>query len=457
MYRPILHTALVALISIPGLALAEEADLSMALLEERAIARYPEIEAAAAEVEGFEAQLREVSWRPFSGVSVSGTLSPTPERRGDAAHSAYGDIYLGDTWGVLFRLQLRLSLPLITFGRLQADREAVRRDLAASSGRAAEVRRRTRNRVQRAWTALQLARQSMSLLEEGESYLSRANRYVEGAIGDEDGGITESDQLQLQVVGAEVDARLSDARRAIRLAAAALRFLADLPEGTEIETPPLEPRTVELGTLESYINTALEVRPDVASAGEMTEAADARRRSARAGFFPELRLTGYLDYAVSNVVDDQLNPFVSDSFNYLRYGVGLQMSWGLDFMSDRARLHQAEARLRRASADEASARTLASLEVEEAFIAVEESRAIVDARRRGRRASRGWLVSVMQGIDVGVLDPPELVDALRAYFEQSFLSLEAISRLNASITHLAIVTSDGGPTSTFVRESELDE
>ena len=43
---------------------------------------------------------------------------------------------------------------------------------------------------------------------------------------------------------------------------------------------------------------------------------------------------------------------------------------------------------------------------------------------------------MLQGLDVGVLDPPELVDALKAYFEQGFHYWRAVAELNASIDHL---------------------
>lgn len=414
---------------------------TMVELERRAAERFPEVEAASAQVEALEAELREVLWSPFSGLRVSGTFSPTPERRGDALHAAQGDIYLSDSWGVLFRLQVDLTLPLYGFGRLPAARDAARSEVEAGRADLQQARRQTRARVQQAWTALQLARQTQSLLEEGRSYLGRAKRHVDESLEAGSERIRESDRLQLLVVEAELEARLSDTRRAVRLALAALRLLVGGDEGTEpleVPTPPLEPREQELGELQAYLDEALERRADLTAAQARTAAASARRRAARAGFFPELRLVADLDYAYSNVVDDQRTPFAADAFNYLRYGVGLQLTWGLDFGTDTARLRQAEARVRQSRAEQQAARDRITLEVEEAYIAVEETEAVMLARRRGRRASRGWLFSIMQGIDLGVLEPRELVDALRAYFEQSFLYLDALSRFNGSVSNLEL-------------------
>lgn len=434
---------LITLVIRPGDASAEEGEagsgLSLRELEERAVANYPEIRAARAELDRLEAQLREVRWSPLSGLRVSGTLSPTPERRGDANHSAQGDISFSDTWGVLVRTEARLSIPLYGFGRLPAKLTVAREELVEGEQRVQSIERRTRLRVRRAYAALVLAEQSLSLLEEGRSYVNRASRYIEEALDNDEGDVTESDRLQIEVVDAEIDARISDARRAIRLARAGLRILSGLAEGETIETGPLEPLEFELDPLQTYLESALTRRPELELATARGRAARARRRAAFAGFFPEIRLVGDLDYAYSNIVDDQLTPFSTDNFNHLRFEMGIQLSWGLDFMSDRARLHQADARINRADAETDLARRRIDLEVEEAVITVEESQSVVNARRRSRRASRGWLVTILQGIDIGVLDPPELVDALRAYFEQSFLYLEAVSNLNESLGRLELI------------------
>lgn len=413
-------------------------------LEQRALVHFPEIDAARARLEGLEAQLDEVRWRPLSGIRVQGTLSPTPERRGDAMHYAQGDlVYLDIPWGVLVRTQLDVNIPIYTFGRLTAERDAVLAEIAEGRERVRSTKRQVLTRVQRAYYALQLSEQSRSLLEEGRGYLGRAQRYIEQSLEDDTGDVTESDRLQVEVLDAEVEARLSDARRAKRLSTAALRTLAGLNEGEAVGTPPLEPLEVELDSLRSLLDRAFESRPEIAAIKARVSSVRARHRAARAGFFPELRLVGDLDHAYSNVVDDQTSPFASDPFNHLRFAFGLTLRWDLDFMSDRARFHQAEARVREVEAQEEAVEAGVALEVEEAYIEVEESLSVVDARRRGRRASRGWLISVMQGIDVGVLEPPELVDALRAYFEQSFLYYEAVARLNASIGRMELAVGAG--------------
>ena len=433
-----------ALVMAPSVVRAEDhaPGLSLEEVERRAVETFPEVQAARARAERLEAELSEVLWRPFSEVSVGGVVAPTPERRGDAVHSAQDDLSLSGDMGVLVRVEADLSLPLYTFGRLDAERDAARERVTVGREEVRLTRDQVRLKVVRAYYSLLLAEQSRSLLEEGQGYIKRAQRVIDRSLEEDDGMVTESDRLQVMVLDAEVDARMSDARRAIALARAALRVLGGLDRDEVVATPALEPAACTLRPLEEYVESALKNRPEVAAARARTREGESRVRAERARYFPEIRLVGNLDYSYSNVVDDQNNPFVYDPANYLRYGLGLSMRWGLDFMTDRARVRQADARVRESRAGEEDVVRDVSLQVEQSRIDVESFQALVDARARGRRAARGWLVSILQGIDVGVLEPPELVDALRAYFEQSFLYYEAVAQLDTAIAALRVASGE---------------
>ena len=338
------------------------------------------------------------------------------------------------------RSQLDLSIPLYTFGRHTAEVAAARAEVDQGKEKIRLSALEVRRQVQRAYHTLVLSQQSQSLLEEGQGYLERAQRYIETSLDEDRGTVTETDRLRLEVVAAEIEARLAEARRGQQIARAGLRTLAGLTEDQAIALPSPEPPDEELQPLAAYVEQGGARHPELLAAQAQWRARRALQRAARASFFPEIRLVGELDFAYSNVVDDQLSPFVNDPFNYLRYGVGVSLRWSFDFLTDRARLHQAEARERQAAAEERATRSSVTRAVEEAFINVKEDQHLMAARHRGRRAARGWLVSVMQGIDIGVLDPPELVDALKAYFEQSFLYLQALSQLRASLGQLELAS-----------------
>ncbi len=416
--------------------------LTLEQLEGRAVESYPEVRAARAKVARLEAELSEIRWRPFSNIRVQGLVAPTPERRGDALASAQDDLSFTGEMGVLVRAELDLSIPIYTFGRHTAQRDAARERVEVGRADLELTRSQVREKVVRAYFALQLAENSRSLLKEGQGYIVRAQEFIDRSLEEDDGVVTESDRLRVEVLAAEVEARLSDARRAVALAKAALKVPAGLDEDDEIATPPLEPTPFELDELERYRARAEAQRPEVKAAKALVRAEELQVKAERARYLPALTVDGYLDYAYSNVIDDQLNPFVNDPGNYFHFGIGLSLRWDLDFATDWARVNQAEARLEGAKARAEQANLEVAHRVERAYIDVAAYQKLVSARRRGRRASRGWLFSVMQGIDLGVLEPPELVDALRAYFEQSFLYYEAVARHEIALGELRIASGE---------------
>jgi len=414
--------------------------LTLAELERLADERFPEIHAARARVERLDAELREVRFRPLSGLRAKGVIAPTPERRGDATHSAHRDISISGDMGVLLRAQLSASVPIFTFGRLSSERREARELVEAGQEDLERARARTRARLHRAYNTMLLGAHTLSLLEQGQGHVERAQRHIEEQVEHDEGSVTETDRLRVEVLAAEVEARQSDARRAQRLGAAALRLLAGLEADAVIALPSLEPHPGLAQRLEALQESALELRPEVRAAQARLRASRASVTAARASYLPEIRLVADLTYGYASTVDDQLSPFVNDPFNFFRYGAGISLSWGLDFLTDLARHRQARARRDEARAQARGARERAREEVERAHVAVEESARLVAARRRGRRAARGWMFAVLGGIDVGVLEPEELVDALTAYFEQSFRYLEAVSEHNTAVTELEIAS-----------------
>jgi len=402
------------------------------------VKRFPSVEAAEARLRRLDAELTEVVWQPLSGIRVEGLVAPTPERQGDAIHVAQRDISFSGETGVLVRARLLAVFPLYTFGRLTAERRAARQEVAAARARVEATRAETRLRVHRAYWSLLLAEQTASLLEEGQGYIGRARGFIEDQLDADEGTVTETDRLRVEVLDSEVEARLSESRKARRIAGAALRLLADIDGDAPVERVDLEPLAMKLRPVSFYAETAQGARPEIEEAKARVRAASEGTKAARARYFPELRLVSDLSYSYSNVVDDQASPFSSDAWNYLRYTVGLSLRWDFDILSDRAKVRQAEARHDQARAEERRSTTEVTRDVEDAYVTVEEGRHVVAARKRGRRAARGWLFAIMQGIDVGVLEPAELVDALQAYFEQSFLYMESVARLNTSIATLEV-------------------
>ena len=176
----------------------------------------------------------------------------------------------------------------------------------------------------------------------------------------------------------------------------------------------------------------------MARAGVM--AREAQARIERAKFFPDLALGLNFGYSAAPQIEDQKNPFVKDSANYLSYGAGLVFRYKLDFLPQSARLAQANAQLEEQRATERYALGGVGTEVETAFREAEDAARRLDAYTRSASYAKQWLVQIQEGIDVGTYDDQDVVDPAREYATKRFLQMSATFDYNVALAKLAQAT-----------------
>jgi outer membrane protein TolC len=116
------------------------------------------------------------------------------------------------------------------------------------------------------------------------------------------------------------------------------------------------------------------------------------------------------------------------------------MRWSLDFVGNTYRVRRARAQLEETEARRDEAQLGMQIEVDVAREALRDAMRREEAWGRGERDTRAWLVSAAQAYDIGAVEPKDLVDALRAYFEARFSHLQAIYDVNVGAAELSRVT-----------------
>jgi outer membrane protein TolC len=149
--------------------------------------------------------------------------------------------------------------------------------------------------------------------------------------------------------------------------------------------------------LPQYLSAARLYRPEINMARAGVVARKAQLRLEQSRYFPDLALGLSAKWARAPEVEDQLNPYVRDDGNYLRYGAALVLRWKLDFLPQSARLAQAQAQLEEMRATERFALGGVGVEVEQAFAEAADAARRLDAYTRATSYARQWLIKVQQG------------------------------------------------------------
>jgi len=401
-------------------------------------ANHPHIWAARARLSKMRAQLAEAHTAPFSQFHAQGGVGLAPTVRGNNIYSPNTEVSLSSNLGLAWRVGIEGVLPLWTFGKISNLWDAAEAQIEVGEQELRKHKNQVKMDVRKAYFGLQLARDSLALLKEATDKLDSALEKLQEQI--EAGEADEIDELKLRTFRFELEGRRAEALRYESIALASLEFLTGVRQGFDIPDVPLEPSTRQLGPVTRYLEAARLHRPEINMARAGLVARQAQVELAKAKFYPDLGVGLSASWARAPEVADQLNPYVRDDANYLRYGAALVFRWSLDFLPNQARVDQAKADLEELRQTERYALGGVGVEVETAYAQVADAMLRERAYGEAQKVARRWLIAVQQGIDIGTRAESELVEPARQWATHRFNYLSAVMDLNVAWSNLALVT-----------------
>lgn len=405
----------------------------------------PQLWAARARLALVHAQLDEARWTPFSYWSMNSTVGYAPPVGGTAFYNAspYTVLYrgFGDGWQPLFTVGIRGTLPLYTFGKIEAIKKAAEGRVRVNEWDLEKQRQQIRMDVRRAFFGLMLARDMQYIANDVLSKLNKsiANIGVKLEKGD-DASVEEVDRLRLEYNRDEILARVAEAKKGEAFAVSALRFLTGVQSAFDIPDEPLKRPDAVIGPVVRYLTAARLFRADVNMARAGVQARKAFLDYRRAEMFPNIGLGLGANYSIAPSVDPQLSALTPDFGNRFGYTFGLGLDWGLDLLPKHARMMQAESDLEEARALERLALGGVGVEVENAYAAVVEAKTREENWDRAEHRSKRWISSTQDAIDLGTKDERFLIEPLRAFVTARANHAQSLMDLHVTMSELARVT-----------------
>lgn len=412
---PALALALALAVRSSGAAAAPEAEpkaWTLEALTEAAEAADPRVLDAAAELSrqrALEAEAQ-AGHRPVLDWTV--LAEPVPQLQNDPDHLDTVDpssrLRNGQLGGIGLHTHggVNLTWPVYTFGRVEAQKQAAARAVAASGGAAQAARGRAARDAAEIFWGYQLARRGLAAVDETDRQLAGARERVERLVDEGSARASKQDLAQLEVVRAELATRRAETAAARDLALELARTVAGVPSEVPfaLAAAPLEATPVQLAPLARYVEAALAHRPEVTAARETVLAREAALLARRRALYPELVVTGYLDLNWTGSNTPQTNPFAWDPYNRLWGGLGLALRGQLDPWRPPAQLRGGEAEVERARAQAEAAERAVRVEVARAHVALRSAQERAARLRDQEAAAKRWLAQAEAGFDAGHAD-----------------------------------------------------
>ncbi|HUI27791.1 MAG TPA: TolC family protein [Candidatus Kryptonia bacterium] len=404
-----------------------------------ALTQSPDLAAAAADIAAAQARLAEADAGRYGELGYTQLFGLVNEAKGSPVSSpnSKNDFFKG--LGPFTRLDLHLSIPLVTFGKLQAALEAAQRGLDSERAHAQERRAEIIATTKQLYYGVLLARQLADILSDMQDALNKAVKTTEDRLAQKSRRVSELDLLKLKVGRARFAKGSAEVAASAQLAHSALARAvgAGGDESFEIADRKLQPVTLSLQPLEVYLNGALDRRPEWARVEAGLAAQQARVSIEEADYYPKIFFSTGVQYAAAGNHTEQDNPFAYDDFNYLRPVGVLGLNWDLNFFSTRAKVDQAKAELDRLRAQRREAETGLPLEVRKAYIEVTKARETMTAAEDGRKAGRGLLVLTVSNFDLALGSAEDLFNGLGSYTESSSDYLQSVHDYNVAVAALS--------------------
>lgn len=409
---------------------------------------HPNVWAARSRLAWWHGQLQEAKWLPFSNWSggadfgVLPTIGGIPIYTSAPANVTSTGLFSGLQPAV--RTYINGTIPIYTFGKIQAASEAATAGVRVSEWDLEKTRQAVRMDVRRAYFGALLARDARYLLNEVDARIKSAIEGLDQRIAKGDTSVEEVDRLRLGYYRDELLARAGEPDKGESYAMAALRFMTGVETNFDIPDEPLKKPDVELGPVVQYLGAARLYRPDVNMARAGVVARKAQLDLARAMIFPNVGLGVGASWVYAPSATVQNNAWFGDKFNQglsgLGWYFGIGARWDLDFMVKDARIAMAESQLEETRSMQRLALGGVAVEVEQAHAVALEAKTREEAWSRAESRSRQWISTVQDAVDLGTKDERALTEPLRAYVNARISHIYAMMDYSVALSDLARVT-----------------
>lgn len=420
--------------------------LNLQQMIDRAIAESPETGMAESDVTAARSSFDEASAAFYPRLESTAIIGPVndaelPVIRNGKIHDPSPGLALS-TIGIFGRLDLSLSQPLYTFGKLSNQKEAARMGVAVKN---LEVERKADDialRVTQLYYALLLARSGIGAVKDAQNFFNDAQRRIQRLLQVKSPNVSETDLHMIDAFRAGVMRSQIEAKKGIKVATFALRSMLKIPSGTRFEVvpEPLEVREKRWGDLKSLVKKAFSNRPEFKELQAALKASRYQTAAAVGDLYPSIFVALDGSFAGAPGRDQFNNSYIPDEFNHASVGVVAGARWEFDFGIKKARIREARAESQKILYSQKNAEMNIPIQVTNAYDEIIEWKKSAQIYQNAAIASRKWVVSAFADFDMGIGTAEDMLRAIEKYGENQGNYIEALYHYNMAVASLRYAT-----------------
>ncbi len=340
--------------------------------------------------------------------------------------------------GLFGKLNLTMTQPLYTFGKISNRRDAAAHGVVAQEAQAASTANEIALRVKQLYYGLVLSKAGIEAAKEAGGYFDEARTRMDRLLKLGSPNVIESDLYRVDAYRADVIRGKAEAENGAAIAYFGLKALIGLPSDRDFEpadkTLAFKKEAIE--RQESYIQKALADRPEFKQLEQGLAAQKSLVEASRADRYPSFFAAGVGDFAGAPGREALHNPYITDDFNHAGGTVLTGVNWHFDFGILKAKEEKEAAQYERLVHTQANAKLNIPIQVVKSYEDAKQWMVAVDAYHTAVAASRKWVVSSMTEFDMGTSSADDLLRGIERYGQNQGHYLEALFNYNMSLAQL---------------------
>ncbi len=416
--------------------------LSLRELIDLAIAKSPEIAEIHSEIGSARSDLDQVTAAYYPQVESTALFGPVEDAKEPLIVNGRitdpSPSLSASSIGIFGRLDLTMTQPIYTFGKLSNRKDAASQGVRAKEFQITQKKGQIVLRVKELYYALILARAGVALANESGDFFDDAYRRARRLLELGSPNVRESDLYRIDAYRADAIRLKAEAEKGVKVSYFALKSLIRLPAGVEFDPTEqtLSIKREDLAGLESYIQKAAAERPEFKQLAAALAAQESQIKAAVSDQYPSFFAALRGSVAGAPGRDALYNRYIPDEFNHAYIGVVGGLKWNFDFGISRAKANKMRAEYDKLLHTKASAEMNIPIQVVKTYQEHLEWREAAGSYQKAASASRKWILTALTDFDMGIGTSYDMLNAIEKYGQNQGKYLEALLHYNLSLDEL---------------------
>jgi outer membrane protein TolC len=421
--------------------------LNLQQLISMALQYSPDVKATKSDVKLAQEEKNEAHGYRFPQLDTTavGGLVPNVHNLPEVRHVP-GTLYFSDSKtrvhgvNVFGHLDFSVVQPLYTFGKIAFRERAAERNVKVKEAAVDAKKGEVIFQVSQAYYGLILAEQGKDAVKEARSYLGDTRERLNRLLAVRSTSVREEDRYRLAAYEGAVEKFAAEADEGAKVAYTALKALTGQGPGQDFSVPPELPNPTPPAALDTYVRTALELRPEFTQLKEGLAARQLLVDAAKADRYPSffLAVVGQLAGAPGRKYN--ADPYVLDYFNDNYAMPVLGAKWHYDFGILKAKVGQAQAELEKLQETQRTALMGIPVEVAQAHGKAAENYKASAGLEKAYVNARRWLITSFSSFDMGLGKMEDIFQAFERYGSFRGDYLMALYQYNLAMAQLEKAT-----------------